>query len=88
VIMVYNALPHFVDNEVLIQRLSKLLKENGTLSIAHGMSREKLLKHHNNVQYISNPLPTIEELEIIFNKYLKVELATSNNDMYQIVGRK
>ena len=46
VVMVYNAFPHFPDPARLIARLAELTRQGGYLSVAHGMSREKLLAHH------------------------------------------
>ena len=44
--MVYNAFPHFPDPARLIAHLATLLKTGGRLSIAHGMSRAMLDRHH------------------------------------------
>ena len=44
--MVYNAFPHFPDPARLIAHLATLLKPGGRLSIAHGMSRAMLDRHH------------------------------------------
>ena len=44
--MVYNAFPHFPDPARLIAHLVTLLKPGGRLSIAHGMSRAMLDRHH------------------------------------------
>lgn len=45
-IVVYNAFPHFPNQKELIKRLSQLLKVGGRLTVAHGMSREWIEKHH------------------------------------------
>ncbi|MBR1566926.1 MAG: class I SAM-dependent methyltransferase, partial [Oscillospiraceae bacterium] len=45
-IVVYNAFPHFPDPARLIEKLSSLLVPGGTLTVAHGMSREKIDAHH------------------------------------------
>ena len=45
-IVVYNAFPHFPDPAALISHLARLLKAGGTLTVAHGMSREALGVHH------------------------------------------
>ena len=45
-IMVYNAFPHFPDPAHLIEVLAGLVKTGGRLSVAHGMSRDKLQQHH------------------------------------------
>ncbi len=86
-IVVYNAFPHFIDGEELIKHLSTLLKEGGTLSIAHGMSRDKINKHHEgSANAVSNELMDAEELAKIMNKYLIVKDVISNDLMYQVVG--
>ena len=86
-IMVYNAFPHFCDGEALIRHLSSLLKENGTLSIAHGMSRDKINKHHSgSASSVSNNLISAKELSDIFSKYLTVKDVISNDLMYQVMG--
>ena len=88
-IVVYNAFPHFIDGEELIKHLSTLLKDGGTLSIAHGMSRDNINKHHEgSANAVSNELMDAEELAKIMNKYLVVKDVISNDSMYQVVGKK
>ena len=86
-IVVYNAFPHFPDPERLIRRLTSLLKPGGTLTIAHGMSREKInAHHHGSAQHVSNGLMPVEELAEIFRKDLEVTVEVSDERMYQVVG--
>ena len=88
-IIIYNAFPHFTNQELLIRRLSSCLKEGGVLTIAHGMSRERINRHHENTgDEISRTLPEIEELRELFEKYLDVTVCISNDRMYQIAGRR
>ncbi len=88
-VVVYNAFPHFPDPERLIARLSGLLKPGGTLTVAHGMSREKIdAHHHGTASHVSNGLMSAEQLAAIFEKYLTVTTTISNDWMYQVVGRK
>ena len=88
-IMVYNALPHFNSPEELIKVLSGMLKEGGTLSIAHGMSFAKLNRHHDNVSpEVTNPLTTAERLGEIMSRYLEVTTVISDDEMYQVTGVK
>jgi demethylmenaquinone methyltransferase/2-methoxy-6-polyprenyl-1,4-benzoquinol methylase len=88
-IVVYNAFPHFPDPERLIARLSGLLKPGGTLTVAHGMSREKIDAHHHGAaSHVSNGLMRAEELAAIFEKLLTVTTVLSDGRMYQVVGRK
>ena len=88
-IMIYNAFPHFIDQEGLIRRLSGWLSDGGTLTVAHGMSREQLDRHHSgSAAAVSTGLMPVEELTGIFEKYLKVSVAISDDSMYQVTGKK
>ena len=88
-IVVYNAFPHFPVPERLIQTLSGLLKPGGTLTVAHGMSREKIdAHHHGTASHVSNGLMPAENLAAIFEMYLNVTTTISNDQMYQVVGAK
>ena len=89
-VMVYNAFPHFQKGERLIACLAAKLKTGGTLSIAHGMSREKIdAHHHGSAQHISNGLMPAEELaEIFHNSGLLVTAVISDDSMYQVTGKR
>lgn len=86
-IVVYNAFPHFPDPENVIRVLSSCLKPGGTLTVAHGMSREKIDKcHSGKAKSVSLGLMHEDELEAIFEKYLKVTVKISDDRMYQLAG--
>ena len=88
-VIVYNAFPHFPDPERLIDCLSSLLKPGGMLTVAHGMSREKIDAHHHGpAKRVSNGLMPAEELASIFTKHLKVSTVISDDRMYQVAGVK
>ena len=88
-VMIYNAFPHFPNPQRLIERLSTLLVEGGRLSVAHGMSREALLKHHSGkAKKVSLELPQAQKLAKIFEPYFKVDVIISDNEMYQVSGIK
>jgi len=88
-IVVYNAFPHFPDPEGLIAVLSGLLKEGGTLTVAHGMSRSAIDHHHEGTaSKVSMGLMSEEALAAIFAKHLQVTTVISNDRMYQVAGRK
>ncbi len=81
-IVVYNAFPHFPDPERLIKNLSGLLKPGGTLTVAHGMSREKIdAHHHGSAHHVSNGLMSAEDLTSIFKESLTVTTMSSNYRM-------
>ena len=88
-VVIYNAFPHFPDPERLISCLSGPLKPGGTLTVDHGMSREKIDAHHHGAaMHVSNGLMPAEELAAIFAKYLTVSTVISDDLMYQVTGRK
>ena len=89
-IMVYNAFPHFPDGGQLIASLAELLARGGTLTVAHGMSREKIDSHHRGAACnVSNGLMPAEELADIFaSRGLLVTHCISDDAMYQVTGRR
>ena len=88
-IVVYNAFPHFPYPKRLIKILAKLLKEDGRLTVAHGMSREAIDNHHSgNASKVSNGLMAAESLKRIFDAHFQVEVVISNRHMYQVSGVK
>ena len=88
-IVVYNAFPHFPNPRRLIKTLSGLLKENGRLTVAHGMSREAIDNHHSGAaSKVSNGLMSADSLKKLFDPHLQVEIVISNDRMYQVSGVK
>ena len=88
-VVVYNAFPHFPDPERLIARLAELVRPGGTLTVAHGMSREKIDAHHHGAaSRVSNGLMAAEDLAAVFGRYLTVTAVISDDRMYQVAGRK
>ena len=88
-IVVYNAFPHFPQPKKLIKTLAGLLKENGRLTVAHGMSREAIDSHHSGAaSKVSNGLMTADSLKKIFDAHFLVEVVISNHYMYQVSGVK
>ncbi len=88
-IVVYNAFPHFPYPKRLIKILAGLLKENGRLTVAHGMSREAIDGHHSgSARKVSKGLMSAESLKRIFDAHFQVEVVISNDYMYQVSGVK
>ena len=88
-IVVYNAFPHFPYPKRLIKILARLLKEDGRLSVAHGMSREAIDGHHSgSASKVSNGLMSAESLKRIFEAHFDVEVVISNRHMYPVSGVK
>ena len=88
-IMIYNAFPHFPDPDRLIRVLAGQLNAGGTLTVAHGMSRAAIdARHQGAAQKVSQGLMHEDDLVAIFEKYLKVTVKISDDQMYQVTGRK
>ena len=88
-IVIYNAFPHFPEPARLIERLSKWVKPGGKLTVAHGMSREKLVQHHaGSASRVSIDLLEANELAKLFAPWFDVDVIISNSEMYQVCGKK
>lgn len=88
-IMVYNAFPHFPNPRRLIETLAGFLAPGGTLTVAHGMSREAIdQRHEGAANPVSRGLMSCEELTEIFDRYMKVTKSISDDRMYQVTGKK
>ncbi len=85
-VMVYNAFPHFPEPARLIQVLAGIIKPGGTLSVAHGMSRAALIKHHERASKVSIDLLEENELAKLFAPWFDVDIIISNDRMYQVCG--
>ena len=85
-IMVYNAFPHFPDPAALVARLAALTKTGGRLSVAHGMSRAALIRHHERASTVSIDLLEEGELAKIFAPWFDVDVVISDDQMYQVSG--
>ena len=87
--MVYNAFPHFPDPGNLIKVLSSRLKRGGRLSVAHGMSRVKIDRHHEgSACKVSRGLMSETELARLMEPYFNVDVVISDDRMYQVAGVK
>lgn len=87
--MVYNAFPHFPDPQRLVRRLAGMLRPGGRLSVAHGMSRDKINAHHKGAaNRVSMGLMEARELAELFAPYLQVDTVVSDEQMYQVSGVK
>ena len=88
-VMVYNAFPHFPEPERLIGRLAALTKPGGRLSVAHGMSRAMLARHHAGAaSSVSIDLMDEHDLAALFAPWFDVDVVISDDRMYQVAGTK
>ena len=88
-VMIYNAFPHFMHPEKLIGNLATALKENGRLTVAHGISEKELAKcHSGRAEKISVPLMKKEVLAEMMSLYFNVDVLISDERMYMVSGVK
>lgn len=86
-VVVYNAFPHFPEPARLIARLAQLVKPGGILTVAHGMSRADINRHHEGkASPVSMGLLCVEDLASLFAPYLDVTVQISDDKMYQVAG--
>ena len=86
-VIVYNAFPHFQDPARLLAALGSLLKIGGTLTVAHGMSREKINAHHaGSARNVSNGLMEADSLTALFPETVRPTFVLSTEAMYQVTG--
>lgn len=91
-ILCYSCFPHFQDKIHTISHLTKGLKKQGKLMIAHSDSRETINNIHKDAKskiIHQDSLPTIEEISSLMEKSgLKVIETLDNNEMFYILGVK
>jgi demethylmenaquinone methyltransferase/2-methoxy-6-polyprenyl-1,4-benzoquinol methylase len=86
-ILIYNAFPHFSDPKKLLKNLSRFLRPGGRLTVAHGMSRERINAHHQGgASRVSGGLPPAEELSALLAACLTVDRVVSDEAMYLVSG--
>ena len=88
-IVVYNAFPHFFNPSGLIEKLAGDLKTGGILTVAHGMSRDRINQHHSgSASKVSVSLMDVDALAELFAPFFDVTVKISNERMYQVAGVK
>ena len=90
VVVMFNAYPHFLNKEVLAEKLAQVLKSNGIFIVAHSMNRETLNCHHSGeaVSKVSTPLEAAEIEADKFQKFFNTELLVDDDEMYFIKMRR
>jgi ubiquinone/menaquinone biosynthesis C-methylase UbiE len=88
-VVVYNSFPHFADPQKAVSVLAGLLAPGGMLTVAHGMSREAINRHHSGAaSQVSIDLLSAEALSQLFSKHLDVTTLIDNDQMYQVAGKR
>ena len=86
-IIIYNAFPHFSDPVRLFDNLCRQLKPGGRLTVAHGMSRERINDHHRGgASHVSRGLIPAEDLATLLAPFVTVDHVVSDETMYLVSG--
>ena len=86
-VMVFNAFPHFPEPARLIEALAAVTKPGGRLSIAHGMSKAQLDKHHSgSAQHVSVRLMDEGALAKLLGTWFDVDVILADDRMYEVSG--
>jgi demethylmenaquinone methyltransferase/2-methoxy-6-polyprenyl-1,4-benzoquinol methylase len=86
-ILIYNAFPHFSMPEKLFGNLSRQLKPGGRLTVAHGMSRERINDHHRGgASHVSYGLMPAKDLSDLMAPFVAVDHVLSDDSMYLVSG--
>ena len=88
-VMIYNAFPHFGEPDKLFANLYVNLKENGRLTVAHGISEKELAEcHSGKAKNVSLPLPSKEKLADMMSELFSVDVMISDEEKYIVSGVK
>jgi len=88
-IVLFNAYPHFLETDKLIDALGKCLNPKGKFAILHSLGREQLHHTHSgSVSVLSRDLlPVVQEAERFEAKF-KILEAREGKNYYYILGEK
>ncbi|MGL5417770.1 MAG: class I SAM-dependent methyltransferase [Clostridium sp.] len=88
-IIIYNAFPHFLDQERMINHLYTLLSPHGKFIICHGMGRKNIDAHHKKVaSEISLGLqPAISNAFMLKDKF-HIKALIDTEELYLIYSQK
>lgn len=89
VVVIYNAYPHILDKEALVQATARLLAPHGRFLVAHGMGRATLNGHHANVPHdvTSDLLPTREAM-LPWQEMFDIDMLADAPHLYFFGGAK
>ena len=86
-VVIYNAWPHFPDPDRLIACLAGMLAAGGRLTVAHGMGRAQLDRHHAGAAHaVSRGLESVSALAARLTPYFQVDTEISEKGIYIVSG--
>ncbi|MCM1091379.1 MAG: class I SAM-dependent methyltransferase [Butyrivibrio sp.] len=82
-IMIYNAFPHFPEPEILFAHLAGYLAPRGRITVAHGMSRDKIDAHHSgSARKVSMGLMHENALAEMMSQWFQVDVKIADTEKY------
>lgn len=89
VVVIYNAYPHILDKEALVEATASLLVPGGRFLVAHGMSRETLNAHHANVPAdVTSDLLPAQEAALDWQGAFDIDMVADTPFTYFFGGSK
>ena len=84
-IVIFNAYPHFLDKNLFVESLKRLLTKNGRVVILHDASKDVINMCHSNIShYISVKLKPVEEESVVFLNDFNIKRVIDNDNSYMI----
>lgn len=89
VVVIYNAYPHILDKEALVEATASLLVPGGRFLVAHGMSRATLNAHHANVPHdVTSDLLPAQEAALDWQDVFDIDMMADTSFTYFFGGSK
>lgn len=89
VVVIYNAYPHILDKEALVEATASLLVPGGRFLVAHGMSRATLNAHHANVPAdVTSDLLPAQEAALDWQSAFDIDMVADTSFTYFFGGSK
>lgn len=87
-VVVYNAYPHLLDKEALVDKVAGLVGAGGRFLVAHGMGMEALNLHHANVPHeVTSDLVPAAEASRVWERRFAIDELGDTPFMYFFGGR-
>ena len=87
--IIFNAYPHFLNVEKVVEKANSILKKNGKFIIMHDFKKEELNSHHKaHAMGVSRMLEDGNSEANKYAKYFNIKLVEDNNDHYLIILEK
>ncbi|MBR5114658.1 MAG: class I SAM-dependent methyltransferase [Oscillospiraceae bacterium] len=87
--LIYNAYPHFMRKELLIDAMARALKPGGRLTLAHGAGRDIINNHHSGVPHsVKTPLRAASVEAEVWKGLFEVDAIVDTPFFYLISGTR